>query len=196
MKYLQPLLALVLLVSCSTKTKQVTVSAVSKSIYPKVVYNSCAKVYAVKTDSNLFFGKEQIVLRGNSYLVLTSTGTYYGGIVSISINGEKLPPPPPDTVSIYELHDTLTDAWLGQEFQFKDSAEALRKYLAFAKEIQDTENIVNAPIKIQIKHYWDSAHEKHRKDSIANRGIFVADSIQKANQKRDDSIFQCQHSYN
>lgn len=186
---------------CGHKPAVVVTNVIVHIHYPKVVYNSCSDVYAVMTDSvkevgAYFFGKE-VPIRfwgGAIYFTLASSGVMTS-ISTAYVQAAVPPPPPPDLVVINKLRDTLRFTKLGGEFQFKDSLAAMKQYLAFAKECKDSEDIVNAPIRVKIKHYWDSAHAKDFKDSVADRKQFVIDSTARANAKRDDSIFKCQHTY-
>lgn len=196
MKYL---ITVLLLVGCNNKPVVATKAIVH---YPIVVYNNWADVYAVMTDSDRleghFFGK---LPPPRQTIGLT---TYFGTSITITnmsgynnyYNNEPLPPPPPPSlIAVNQLRDTLKFTTLGGEFQFKDSITALQKYASFVKECKDSEDIVNAPIKIQIKHYWDSANAKHFKDSVAGRKQFVIDSTAQSKAHIEDSIFKCRHTY-
>jgi hypothetical protein len=191
MRYIFPVI-LVVLWGCGGKPKIVGKDSAKTAVahYPKIVYNSCIDEYAVETDSQQyvgvkFFGKapplsisQNISVLGSGIIMLTGDGSY-----SVYPSGPS-PTPPPSLITINSLHDTLKFTELGGEFQFKDSMVALTSYRAFLKECSDTEDVLNVPIKIKIKHYWDSTHAQQYKDSIAHRAQFI-----------EDSIFKCHHTY-
>jgi hypothetical protein len=199
MKYLALfLLATVVNYSCNSggKVGSKDSAKVVVTHYPKIVYNSCVDEYAVETDSQQFFGKVPPLRISPTFSIVTGGTLTLSGSSGYSIyDGPPPPQPPPALITINWLHDTLKFTWLGGEFQFKDSVTALASYTAFLKECKDTEDIQNVPIRIKLKHYWDSAHAKQYKDSIAGRKQFIFDSTAKANAHIEDSIFKCHHTY-
>lgn len=154
----------------------ICVVGVGCSHYPKFVHNKCSGKWAVQAGygygwSDYYGGYEKgdddnLLLKGAKEGILYLGQQPVGLPRGLILLNSSYMPP-----RTYDKIDTVFNAKIGDEMSFDDSTSAVRFY-----------NMV--------------VRNKFVKDSLYTDAVRIADKKARDQNRHDDSVFICQHSYN